>query len=167
MLRAQGAGDAGAAWAAYRHLGELRAQLAAERVTVAEGVLDPFLDRARKAYESWAGLAREPAGTAGGPGTLRLEVARVLDTVTVLTDPGTRGAVEVRTAGGSWRRIGALTAGARRNCGWVTGRWTPYGSWTRTRSGSGTWCRGSRTSPTRWWTCPATARTPTSAAPAR
>ncbi|MFI9726353.1 beta-N-acetylglucosaminidase domain-containing protein [Streptomyces sp. NPDC052092] len=111
MLRAQGAGDAGAAWAAYRHLGELRAQLAAERVTVAEGVLDPFLDRARKAYESWAGLAREPAGTAGGPGTLRLEVARVLDTVTVLTDPGTRGAVEVRTAGGSWRRIGALAAG--------------------------------------------------------
>ncbi|MDT6985938.1 beta-N-acetylglucosaminidase domain-containing protein [Streptomyces lusitanus] len=111
MLRAQRAGDAGDAWAAYRRLEALRTELHSARVTVAEGVLDPFLDRARTAYESWAGIAEAPAGSDGG--TLRLPRARVLDTVTVLTDPGTTGSVEVRTDGGAWRRIGALaTEGA-------------------------------------------------------
>lgn len=62
MLRAQQAGDAGDAWAAYRRLEALRAELRSERVTVAEGVLDPFLNRARTAYESWAGIAQAPGG---------------------------------------------------------------------------------------------------------
>ncbi|MFF0807453.1 beta-N-acetylglucosaminidase domain-containing protein [Streptomyces albogriseolus] len=108
MLRAQQAGDAGDAWAAYRRLEALRTELESARVTVAEGVLDPFLNRARTAYESWAGIAQAPAGSDGG--TLRLERARVLDTVTVLTEPGTKGSVEVRTEGGAWRRLGALAA---------------------------------------------------------
>ncbi len=108
MLRAQQAGDAGNAWAAYRRLEALRTELESARVTVAEGVLDPFLNRARTAYESWAGIAQAPAGSDGG--TLRLERARVLDTVTVLTEPGTTGSVEVRTEGGAWRRLGALDA---------------------------------------------------------
>ncbi|MEV7019460.1 beta-N-acetylglucosaminidase domain-containing protein [Streptomyces sp. NPDC093991] len=110
MLRAQQAGDAGDAWAAYRRLETARTELEPARVTVAEGVLDPFLNRARTAYESWAGIAHAPSGSGGDGGALRLERARVLDTVTVLTDPGTTGSVEVRTAGGTWRRIGALAA---------------------------------------------------------
>ncbi|MDN3270877.1 beta-N-acetylglucosaminidase domain-containing protein [Streptomyces sp. MA15] len=110
MLRAQQTGDAGDAWAAYRRLETARTELEPARVTVAEGVLDPFLNRARTAYESWAGIAHAPSGSGGDGGALRLERARVLDTVTVLTDPGTTGSVEVRTAGGTWRRIGALAA---------------------------------------------------------
>ena len=108
MLRAQQAGDAGDAWAAYRRLEALRTELRSERVTVAEGVLEPFLNRARTAYESWAGIAQAPDGSDGG--ALRLERARVLDTVTVLAEPGTTGSVEVRTETGAWRRIGALDA---------------------------------------------------------
>ncbi|WP_309062772.1 beta-N-acetylglucosaminidase domain-containing protein [Streptomyces sp.] len=113
MLRAQHAGDAGAAWTAYRRLGEQRTRLGSARVTVGEGVLDPFLSRAQKAYESWAGIDHEPPARSGGPDdgerTLRLPRARSLNAVTVLTEPGTHGAVEIRVPGGGWRRLGALS----------------------------------------------------------
>jgi hyaluronoglucosaminidase len=110
LLRAQRAGDAGAAWTAYRRLGEQRAGLESSRVTVGEGVLDPFLSRAQQAYESWAGIDHEPPARPGGDRVLDLPRARALDAVTVLTEPGTRGAVEVRAPGGGWRRLGALSA---------------------------------------------------------
>ncbi|MFE9880121.1 beta-N-acetylglucosaminidase domain-containing protein [Streptomyces sp. NPDC005784] len=78
LLSAQSSGDATAAWTAYRTLNRLRAELAASGVTVGKGVLDPFLTRARTAYERWAGLDNEPSaghdipkdpGAAGDGGT--------------------------------------------------------------------------------------------------
>ncbi|MEV5730095.1 beta-N-acetylglucosaminidase domain-containing protein [Streptomyces pharetrae] len=113
MLRAQRAGDPAAAWTAYRALGGLRSRLAASRVTVGEGVLDPFLARAQRAYEAWAGLDTEPGARPGGPAdgrTVRFPRARALTAVTVLTEPGTGGTVEARVPGGGWRPIGALDA---------------------------------------------------------
>ncbi|GGW40335.1 beta-N-acetylglucosaminidase domain-containing protein [Streptomyces griseoloalbus] len=110
MLDAQRTGDAGAAWTAYRRLGEQRAGLESARVTVGKGVLDPFLSRALRAYESWAGIGQEPPARPGDDRTFRLPRARALDAVTVLTEPGTRGAVEVRSAGQGWRRLGVLSA---------------------------------------------------------
>lgn len=110
MLRAQQAGDAAAAWTAYRKLGGQRDAAGAARVTVGEGVLEPFLSRAQKAYRSWAGLDHEPPARPGGKHTLDLPRARALEAVTVLTEPGTRGTVEVRAPGGGWRRLGVLNA---------------------------------------------------------
>ncbi|MFJ5560370.1 beta-N-acetylglucosaminidase domain-containing protein [Streptomyces sp. NPDC093250] len=110
MLRAQRAGDAGAAWAAYRKLGELRDGAGSARVTVGEGVLEPFLSRAQKAYKTWAGIDHEPPARPGGDRALDLPDARAMDAVTVLTEPGTEGAVEVRVPGKGWRRLGALSA---------------------------------------------------------
>ncbi|KMS78700.1 hyaluronidase [Streptomyces leeuwenhoekii] len=113
MLRAQDAGDAAAAWTAYRRLDGLRERLGAARVTVGEGVLDVFLRRARQAYRAWAGLDREPAartdGTADGR-TVRFPRARPLAAVTVLADPGTRGRVEAHVPGRGWRSLGPLHA---------------------------------------------------------
>ncbi|MGW8066698.1 beta-N-acetylglucosaminidase domain-containing protein [Streptomyces ziwulingensis] len=133
MLRAQRAGDPAAAWAAYRDLGALRERLDSARVTVGEGVLDPFLRRAQKAYEAWAGLDHEPARDADDDRTVRFPRARALEKVTVLAEPGTRGDVEIRVPGGQWRRIGALDASGateltvRRDAGAVrvTGRDAP------------------------------------------
>ncbi|BFO21579.1 hypothetical protein SHKM778_79670 [Streptomyces sp. KM77-8] len=111
MLRARRSGDAAAAWTAYLRLDEGRKLLDASRVTVGEGVLDPFLDRARKTYESWSGIGHEPPARSGGDSTLRFPRARALDSVTVLAEPGTKGTVEVRTPDGGWRRLGTLSAG--------------------------------------------------------
>ncbi|MFE9773103.1 beta-N-acetylglucosaminidase domain-containing protein [Streptomyces sp. NPDC005931] len=113
MLRAQQAGDAGAAWTAYRRLGEQRARLKPSRVTVGEGVLDPFLSRAQKAYEAWAGVDREPPaapGAATDDPTLRLPRPRALTAVTVLTDPATRGTVEAHVPGRGWQALGPLSS---------------------------------------------------------
>ncbi|WP_405917110.1 beta-N-acetylglucosaminidase domain-containing protein [Streptomyces sp. NBC_00728] len=71
LLNAQSSGDATTAWTAYRTLNRLRTELAASGVTVGEGVLDPFLTRARTAYQKWAGLDNEPStgrGTRTDPG---------------------------------------------------------------------------------------------------
>ncbi|GAA3304012.1 beta-N-acetylglucosaminidase domain-containing protein [Streptomyces cinereospinus] len=68
MLRAQHTGDPAAAWTAYRTLGALRERLGAARVTVGDGVLDPFLTRALRAYETWAGLGAGPGADRGGAG---------------------------------------------------------------------------------------------------
>ncbi|MEU3198573.1 beta-N-acetylglucosaminidase domain-containing protein [Streptomyces sp. NPDC006996] len=110
MLRAQRAGDAAAAWTALRALGEQREGAASARVTAGEDVLDPFLSRAQKAYRSWAGLDHEPPTRTDGERTLDLPHARAVDSVTVLTEPGTHGTVEARTPGEGWRRLGALSA---------------------------------------------------------
>lgn len=65
LAAAQERGDATAAWTAYRALGRLRAELAASGVTVGKGVLDPFLTKARTAYERWAGLDNDPSAGHG------------------------------------------------------------------------------------------------------
>ncbi|GAB2821008.1 hypothetical protein GCM10027073_60010 [Streptomyces chlorus] len=113
MLRAQESDDAGAAWTAYRELAERRGLLKPTRVTVGKGVLDPFLNRARDAYETWAGIGREATAGSGGrtdDGVLQLPRVRDLSTVTVLAEPGTTGTVEIHAPGAGWRRLGALTA---------------------------------------------------------
>ncbi|MET8860154.1 beta-N-acetylglucosaminidase domain-containing protein [Streptomyces sp. NPDC004579] len=67
LLDAQSKGDATAAWTAYRALNRLRGELAASEVKVGTGVLDPFLTRARTAYEQWAGLGNESSTGRGAP----------------------------------------------------------------------------------------------------
>ncbi|MFC9684045.1 beta-N-acetylglucosaminidase domain-containing protein [Streptomyces sp. NPDC056948] len=112
MLDAQRAGDKAAAWTAYRRLGALRAGLESARAEVGTDVLDPFLQRAQKAYASWAGIDHEPPRNPGGPSddrTLRFPRPRPLTAVTVLTDPGTEGAVEAHAPGQGWRPVGRLS----------------------------------------------------------
>ncbi|GAA0926947.1 beta-N-acetylglucosaminidase domain-containing protein [Streptomyces thermoalcalitolerans] len=110
MFRAQREGDTAGAWKAYRTLERLRAGIERADVTVGKGVLDPFLDRARREYAAWAGLAHEPAAERGDPltRTVRFPRARALVSVTVLSDPGTTGAVEVHVPGQGWHRVGTL-----------------------------------------------------------
>ncbi|MDN5384473.1 beta-N-acetylglucosaminidase domain-containing protein [Streptomyces sp. LB8] len=110
MLRAQREGDAAGAWKAYRTLERLRAGIRRADVTVGKGVLDPFLDRARREYAAWAGLTHEPAPERGDPltRTVRLPRAHALTSVTVLSDPGTTGTVEVHVPGQGWHRVGTL-----------------------------------------------------------
>ncbi|MEY2242973.1 beta-N-acetylglucosaminidase domain-containing protein [Streptomyces sp. BF23-18] len=67
LLEAQSDDDATAAWTAYRALNRLRAELAASEVTVGTGVLDPFLTRARTAYEKWAGIDDESSAGHDAP----------------------------------------------------------------------------------------------------
>ncbi|MFI8306879.1 beta-N-acetylglucosaminidase domain-containing protein [Streptomyces sp. NPDC085927] len=113
MLRAQESDDAGAAWTAYRELAGQRALLKPARVTVGKGVLDPFLNRARDAYETWAGIGREATAGSGGrsdDGVLQLPRVRDLSAVTVLAEPGTAGTVEIHAPGAGWRRLGTLAA---------------------------------------------------------
>ncbi|MDH6117157.1 hyaluronoglucosaminidase [Kitasatospora sp. GAS204A] len=58
MLLAQHGGDGATAWQARVQLRALRTQLAAQGpVTVGAGVLDPFLDRATQAADSWSGVS--------------------------------------------------------------------------------------------------------------
>ncbi|MEY7980399.1 discoidin domain-containing protein, partial [Streptomyces pilosus] len=53
----------------------------------------------------------DPEPPAGGGPDLGLPRARPIDTVTVLTEPGTRGTVEARVPGEGWRRLGTLAEG--------------------------------------------------------
>ncbi|MFI2717902.1 beta-N-acetylglucosaminidase domain-containing protein [Streptomyces collinus] len=108
MLDAQRAGDAAAAWTAYRRLGELRARLESAPVQVGTGVLDPFLQRAQKSYAAWSGIHHEPPRNPGDGRTLRLPQSRALTAVTALTEPGTEGTVEVHVPGRGWREAGRL-----------------------------------------------------------
>ncbi|MFD5133620.1 beta-N-acetylglucosaminidase domain-containing protein [Streptomyces olindensis] len=110
MLDAQRAGDAAAAWTAYRGLGGLRARLESARVEVGGDVLDPFLRRAQKSYAAWAGIDHEPPRDPGDGRTLRFPHPRPLTAVTVLTDPGTKGTAEVHVPGRGWRTVGRLSA---------------------------------------------------------
>ncbi|MFD9932682.1 beta-N-acetylglucosaminidase domain-containing protein [Streptomyces massasporeus] len=108
MLDAQRAGDAAAAWAAYRRLGALRARLESAPVEVGTDVLDPFLQRAQKSYAAWSGIHHEPPRNPGDGRVLRLPQPRALTAVTALTEPGTEGGVEVHVPGQGWREAGRL-----------------------------------------------------------
>ncbi|MFF7738698.1 beta-N-acetylglucosaminidase domain-containing protein [Streptomyces sp. NPDC007984] len=108
MLDAQRAGDAAAAWSAYRRLGALRAGLESAPVEVGTDVLDPFLRRAQKSYAAWSGIEHEPPRNPGDGRTLRLPGPRTLTAVTALTEPGTEGGVEVHEPGRGWREAGRL-----------------------------------------------------------
>ncbi|MFA3836776.1 beta-N-acetylglucosaminidase domain-containing protein [Streptomyces aureus] len=106
MLDAQARGDGAAAWRAARLLERQRVALSSRQVTVGKGVLDPFLDRAQKAYAAWAGTGRADATR---DGEAKLPRARRLTAVTVLADPGTQGTVEVHEPGEGWKSVGTLT----------------------------------------------------------
>ncbi|MBX9365724.1 beta-N-acetylglucosaminidase domain-containing protein [Streptomyces sp. WAC04114] len=108
MLDAQRAGDAAAAWTAYRRLGALRARLESAPVKVGTDVLDPFLQRAQKSYAAWSGIHHEPPRNPGDGRILRLPQPRSLTAVTALTEPGTEGGVEVHVPGQGWREAGRL-----------------------------------------------------------
>lgn len=108
MLDAQRAGDAAAAWKAYRRLGVLRARLESAPVEVGKDVLDPFLQRAQKSYAAWSGIRHEPPRNPGDGRTLRFPQPRALTAVSALTEPGTEGGVEVRVPGQGWREAGRL-----------------------------------------------------------
>ncbi|MEG8277496.1 beta-N-acetylglucosaminidase domain-containing protein [Streptomyces sp. AHA2] len=110
MLDAQRAGDAAAAWGAYRRIGELRSALGGAQARVGTVVLDPFLRRAQKSYTAWSGIDHEPPRAPGDGRTLRFPRPRTLTAVTVLTDPGTSGTVEAHVPGRGWQEVGRLDA---------------------------------------------------------
>lgn len=118
MLRAQGRGDGQAAWRASLALEPLRADAAASRATVGDGVLAPFLDRAVKESRAWTG-ADQAGASKPGQDEVRLERPRPLAAVTAMTAPATgapRSAesaarLEVHVPGEGWRSLGPLSAG--------------------------------------------------------
>ncbi|MFD8154203.1 beta-N-acetylglucosaminidase domain-containing protein [Streptomyces sp. NPDC059720] len=107
---AQRAGDAAAAWTAYRRIGQLRSALGGARAEVGTDVLDPFLRRAQKSYTAWSGIDHEPPRAPGDGRILRFPQPRALTAVTVLTDPGTPGTVEAHVPGRGWHAVGRLDA---------------------------------------------------------
>lgn len=115
MLSAAADGDGAAAWAHAQQLARLRTGMAARKVTVGKGVLDPFLDRAQRAYDSWTGLDRlhqerdDKQLTTDGT-TVRFARPRALGTVTVLAAAGSTGRIEAHVPGEGWHRLGTLTA---------------------------------------------------------
>ncbi|MFF1506048.1 beta-N-acetylglucosaminidase domain-containing protein [Streptomyces sp. NPDC058326] len=117
MLLAQAAGDGAAAWKAQLRLEALREELKASPVTVGAGVLDPFLTRAVDRAAAWTGADRPPAAPvdrATGSYTVRLDRARPLETLTVMTEPGNGeggdARVEAYVPGEGWRSLGPLSA---------------------------------------------------------
>ncbi|MER5203833.1 beta-N-acetylglucosaminidase domain-containing protein [Streptomyces sp. NPDC002825] len=118
MLLAQTRGDGAAAWRAQLDLERQRKTLEASRVTVGPGVLDPFLTRAVKESAAWTGADRTPAARADrAPGsyTVRLDRARPVEALTVMTEPGEAGGegdarVEAYVPGEGWRPLGPLSA---------------------------------------------------------
>ncbi|MFE9659783.1 beta-N-acetylglucosaminidase domain-containing protein [Streptomyces sp. NPDC005955] len=111
QLAAQERTDGPAAWEHARDLDLRLRELKAAGVTVGEGVLEPFLKRARVAFDTWSGAASEPDPTGTGDGrTLTFARSRPVLAVTALTEPGTVGTVEALVPGGGWRRLGALSA---------------------------------------------------------
>ncbi|MEU2078575.1 beta-N-acetylglucosaminidase domain-containing protein [Streptomyces sp. NPDC013489] len=117
MLVAQDSGDGAAAWRAQLGLEAQRKDLAAGRVTVGTGVLEPFLTRAVDRAKAWTGADRTPkarADRAPDSYTVRLDRARPVEALTVMTDPAAgdpRDArVEAYVAGEGWRQLGPLSA---------------------------------------------------------
>ncbi|MFE7596331.1 beta-N-acetylglucosaminidase domain-containing protein [Streptomyces sp. NPDC057494] len=115
MLLAQARGDGAAAWRAQLDLEGQRKVLGTSRVTVGSGVLDPFLTRAVKESAAWTGADRTPAAPADrAPGsyTVRLDRARSVEALTVMTAPDTAGdaRVEAYVPGEGWRPLGPLSA---------------------------------------------------------
>ncbi|MFF5971937.1 beta-N-acetylglucosaminidase domain-containing protein [Streptomyces sp. NPDC012769] len=115
MLLAQARGDGAGAWRAQLDLERRRAELRPEDVTVGKGVLDGFLARAADEAAAWTGADRshapgERADVAEDAYTVRLERARPVETVTVMTEPGAAGVLEAYVPGEGWRRLGPLAA---------------------------------------------------------
>ncbi|MFH9722175.1 beta-N-acetylglucosaminidase domain-containing protein [Streptomyces sp. NPDC017254] len=117
MLLAQTAGDGAAAWRAQWSLEGLRKDLGASPVTVGTGVLDPFLARAVDRATAWTGADRPPAAPADrgtGSYTVRLDRARPVEALTVMTEPGAGAGgdarVEAYVRGEGWRPLGPLSA---------------------------------------------------------
>ncbi|MFF9014961.1 beta-N-acetylglucosaminidase domain-containing protein [Streptomyces sp. NPDC014870] len=119
MLLAQGRGDGAEAWQAQLRLEPLREAARASGATVGTGVLDPFLTRAVTEASAWTGADREkrtggrPAEVAVAPDayTLRLDRSRPVDTVTVMTEPGSGDSarVEAYVPGEGWRALGPVS----------------------------------------------------------
>ncbi|WP_019886346.1 beta-N-acetylglucosaminidase domain-containing protein [Streptomyces purpureus] len=113
MLQAQARGDGTAAWQSSLALEPLRRAVRASRVTVGKGVLDPFLDRAVKEGAAWTGADRKDGtvSRASGAYTVTLDRTRPVETLTVMTEPGTGdGArVEAYVPGEGWRLLGPLS----------------------------------------------------------
>ncbi|WP_187282669.1 beta-N-acetylglucosaminidase domain-containing protein [Streptomyces sp. MS191] len=117
MLLAQTRGDGTAAWQASLRLEPMRASLGqAGQVTVGKGVLDPFLTRAATESAAWTGADRERrtgrrAEREQSAYVLRLDRARPVETLTVMTEPGSgEGArVEAYVTGEGWRPLGPLS----------------------------------------------------------
>ncbi|MGW6556692.1 beta-N-acetylglucosaminidase domain-containing protein [Streptomyces hydrogenans] len=126
MLLAQARGDGPAAWQAQLRLEPLRPRISAGGVTVGDGVLDPFLERAAKEAAAWTGADRDPeraVDRASGSYTVKLDRSRPVESVTVLTgkpsdgpagggEPGDGKAaharVEAYVTGEGWRPLGPL-----------------------------------------------------------
>ncbi|MER7515874.1 beta-N-acetylglucosaminidase domain-containing protein [Streptomyces sp. NPDC126499] len=115
MLLAQARGDGAAAWRAQLDLERRRAELRPKDVTVGKDVLDGFLARAAAEAAAWTGADRgrppgERADVAEDAYTVRLERPRPVETVTVMTEPGSEGVLEAYVPGEGWRRLGPLAA---------------------------------------------------------
>ncbi|MEU9097483.1 beta-N-acetylglucosaminidase domain-containing protein [Streptomyces sp. NPDC048361] len=131
LLQAQSHGDGAAAWRASLALEPLRPALVDAPVTVGEGVLDAFLDRAVREADAWTGADHPPVNvtrspdaltvapsapsapsTLSAPATtasgLRTFAVRPVEALTVLAAPGTTGEVQAHTPGEDWRTLGAL-----------------------------------------------------------
>ncbi|MFJ9570381.1 beta-N-acetylglucosaminidase domain-containing protein [Streptomyces bacillaris] len=114
LLQAQAGGDGAGAWRALLALEPLRQEIAAARVTVGKGVLDPFLDRVEKTADGWNGVDRTSGRVTKDSHsyTVRLERTRPVEAVTALAEPGsglTGAVVEAHVPGEGWRPLGQLS----------------------------------------------------------
>ncbi|MEU9998634.1 beta-N-acetylglucosaminidase domain-containing protein [Streptomyces sp. NPDC050848] len=118
MLLAQARGDGAAAWQSQLRLEPLREAAKASGATVGAGVLDPFLTRAVTEAAAWTGADRErrtgrSADVAVAPDayTVRLDRSRPVETVTVMTEPGSGDSarVEAYVPGEGWRALGPVS----------------------------------------------------------
>ncbi|MEU9848338.1 beta-N-acetylglucosaminidase domain-containing protein [Streptomyces sp. NPDC047985] len=112
LLLAQSRGDGAAAWQASLALEPLHRATKKSGATVGEGVLGPFLDRVRREADAWTGADRAAGTVSRAPGsyTVRLERPRPVETVTVMTEPGSGGAtLEAHVPGEGWRKLGPLS----------------------------------------------------------
>ncbi|MEU9373026.1 beta-N-acetylglucosaminidase domain-containing protein [Streptomyces sp. NPDC048255] len=117
VLQAQARGDGTAAWASARELAAARGKLAEPGTArVDRAVLDPFLKQAAAEADAWTGATRTTGTVTREPQswTVRLDSARPVAAVTVMTDPlpaGAAGAaVEAHVPGEGWRGLGAAAA---------------------------------------------------------
>ncbi|WP_199548096.1 beta-N-acetylglucosaminidase domain-containing protein [Streptomyces sp. N35] len=133
LLLAQARGQGEDAWRSARRLESRRTALKSGQVTVGEGVLDAFLDRAQEEAAAWTGADRAPSRTDAKdakdskapverPDKDRLELPRPrpLDAVTVMTVPGTRGTLQAHAPGKGWRSLGEVS-----ESGWTEARGLP------------------------------------------
>ncbi|MDX3849291.1 beta-N-acetylglucosaminidase domain-containing protein [Streptomyces sp. AK02-01A] len=114
MLRAQERGDGAAAWQASLDLEPLREATGASRVTVGEGTLAPFIDRAVRESAAWNGTDRvngEAVTKGARTYTVNLARARPVEAVNTMTEPGTGAGsvVEAHVPGEGWRTLGPLS----------------------------------------------------------